>query len=462
MFTRRRLFTTLLICAVPLWLHAAEPAKPLPRLHVDPAHRYLIKEDGSPFFYLGDTAWELFHRLTQDEATTYLEDRARKGFTVIQAAALAEYGGLTEPNRQGHLPLTDNDPTRPQEDYFKDVDWVIDKAASLGLYTALLPTWGDKVNKKWGQGPEIFTPENARIYGEWLGRRYRGRPVIWVIGGDRPVENEHHLQIFRSLAEGLRRGDGGEHLITYHPNGGHSSSEYVQNESWLSFNMLQSGHGQKNTPNYAMIAHDLALEPPRPAMDGEPNYEDHPVRHKKEEGWFDQWDVRKLCYWGLFAGACGHTYGAHPIWQFWDGQHPPAADPRHTWMEDLQLPGSAQVGYARRLLESRPYLSRVPDQTLLMGSDGEGPNHRQATRDAEGTYAMVYSGSGRPFTVNLSKLTGAVLRAWWFDPRTGEAHPAGEGKNEGPREFRPPSEGENCDWVLVLDDAAKNYPPPGK
>ena len=52
--------------------------------------RYLMK-DGQPFFWLGDTAWELFHRLTREEADQYLKRRAEQEFTVIQAVALAEF-----------------------------------------------------------------------------------------------------------------------------------------------------------------------------------------------------------------------------------------------------------------------------------------------------------------------------------------------------------------------------------
>ncbi len=452
-------FACLLAWAAPIL--AEDLPKASTRLHISADHRSIVKADGAPFFYLGDTAWELFHRLDREEASVYLEDRAKKGFTVIQAVAVPEFGGLAEPNRFGHVPFANNDPAKPSEEYFQDAAWVMDKAASLGLTVGVLPTWGDKVNKKWGEGPEIFTPENARIYGEWLGRKWKDKSLIWILGGDRPIENERHLQIYRALAEGLRAGDGGAHLMTYHPMGGHSSSDYVGKETWLDFNMLQSGHGRKDTPNYLMVAHDLSLTPARPVLDGEPNYEDHPVREKKEQGWFDEWDVRKLCYWSLFSGACGFTYGAHPIWQFWDGQNKKLTDPRHTWREALELPGAGQVGLARKLVESRPWLSRAPDQKLLMGSEGGETSHRQAMRDEEATYAMIYSAAGHPFTVNLPRLHAESLRAWWFDPRTGAATSAGEGKNEGPREFHPPSEGEGHDWVLVLDDADKNYPAPG-
>ncbi len=188
------------------------------RLKVSDNKRFLVYEDGAPFFYLGDTAWELFHRLNREEAAFYLETRAKQGFTVIQAVALAEHG-FDQPNAYGHLPLKNNDPAQPVEEYFQHVDWMVDKAASLGLRIGMLPTWGDKWNKKWGAGPELFTPQNAAVFGEWLGRRYRDKPIIWILGGDRPIENETHRAIIRAMAQGLKKGDGGRHLMSFHPQG---------------------------------------------------------------------------------------------------------------------------------------------------------------------------------------------------------------------------------------------------
>jgi hypothetical protein len=442
---------------------AMHAAGVLPRLKVSGDHRFLVTEQGEPFFYLGDTAWELFHRLNREDADRYLEDRAGKGFTVIQAVALAEFGGLTEPNPYGQLPLVDGDPARPREQYFQHVDYVISKAEALGLYTGLLPTWGDKVNKKWGQGPEIFTPENARVFGEWIGRRYKDKPVIWILGGDRPIENERHRLVWRAMAEGIRAAVADAQLITYHPVGGRSSSEYVHKEPWLDFNMMQSGHGARNARNYAMIAKDLALTPPKPTLDGEPAYEDHPVRgDKTRTQWFDAWDVRKLCYWGVLAGACGHTYGTHSIWSMWDGKSKKVADQRTPWPEALALPGSTQVGIARRLIESRPYLTRVPDQSLITSQNPDGAGHVQAARDAKGACAIIYSASGMPFAVDLGKLAGRTLKVWWFDPRTGDATLAADVANDGKaREFSPPTSGDGNDWLLVLDDAAQEWPAPG-
>ncbi|MFO1499583.1 MAG: DUF4038 domain-containing protein [Verrucomicrobiota bacterium] len=91
------------------WAAAAPPV-----LKVSDNHRFLVRQDGQPFFYLGDTAWELFHRLNREEATKYLETRAQQGFTVIQAVAIAELDGHSDPNAYGHQPLTRVDQTRPE------------------------------------------------------------------------------------------------------------------------------------------------------------------------------------------------------------------------------------------------------------------------------------------------------------------------------------------------------------
>ncbi|MGH7226082.1 MAG: DUF4038 domain-containing protein, partial [Gemmataceae bacterium] len=70
----------------------------LPKLKVSENRRFLITEKGEPFFWLGDTAWELFHRLNREQADRYLRKRSAHGFTVIQAVALAELDGHTDPN----------------------------------------------------------------------------------------------------------------------------------------------------------------------------------------------------------------------------------------------------------------------------------------------------------------------------------------------------------------------------
>jgi len=446
----------------------------LPKLRVSENHRFLVREDGKPFFWLGDTAWELFHRLNREEAVQYLDNRARLGFTVVQAVALAELDGLNAPNPYGHRPLMDNDPTRPdvkdgpENDYWDHVDFIVREANKRGIYIGLLPTWGDKWNKKWGTGPEIFTPANAMGYGEWLGRRYRDAGIVWVLGGDRPVENDTHKEIIRAMARGLRAGDGGNHLVTLHPTGGQSSAQYFHNEDWLDFNMRQNGHVAEYTGRYDQTRADYDRTPAKPVLDGEPIYEDHPVSFDaKKLGHSIAADVRRPLYWDLFNGAFGHTYGHHSVWQMWSPPRSPVNNPLMPWSAAINQPGAAQMQFGRRLIESRPFLTRIPDQSIIMPDSvptsvpGAGRYAFVATRDSDGTYAMVYAPVGRSFKVRMTTIKGQRVKAWWYNPRTGEATAIGEFQNSGDREFTPPNNGEMLDWVLVLDDASKQYPPPG-
>lgn len=440
-------------------------------LRVSENNRYLVEADGAPFFWLGDTAWELFHRLDREEADYYLQNRADLGFTVIQAVVLAEEDGLNDPNPYGEVPLFDQDPQRPNEAYFEHVDYIIARAAELGLYVAVLPTWGDKWNLKWGQGPEIFTPENALAFGEYLGNRYKDYPnIIWVVGGDRPIEEPAHREIVISMADGLRMGDERTHLITFHPMGGQGSAEYFHDEEWLDFNMRQTGHTRAFTGRYEVVRTDYNREPIKPVIDAEPIYEDHPIDFRREErGHSTAADVRRPLYWNLFGGAFGHTYGHHSVWQMWEAGRRLVNHPLMPWNEALYQPGAAQMQYGRKLMESRPFMSRIPDDTILIphpvassAVPGAGEYRYTATRDSEGTYAMIYVPVGRDFEVRMDAINGPEVIAWWYNPRTGEVEQIGTFSNNGTQTFSPPLPGENLDWVLVLDDASVNYPPPGQ
>jgi hypothetical protein len=414
--------------------------------------RYLIHADGRPFFYLGDTAWALFQRLNRQEAARYLHDRADKGFTVIQATAVSEFDGLTVPNPDGEVPFTDADPARPNDAYFRHVDAVIDQAAALGLRMGLLPTWGDKVGPAlWGSEPEVFTPENARLYGRFLGERYRDRPVIWILGGDRNPTEPRHLETWRAMANGITEGDGGHHLKTFHPQGRSSSATFAHDEPWLDFNMIQSGHHERDADNGGMIAADYAREPAKPVLDGEPCYEDHPVNWKPELGHFEAWDVRKAAYRALFSGACGHTYGANAIFQFWKGDAPdPKFKAQRTWEEALSLPGAGQLRHARALMESRPFAGRAPDPSLIVSEAGEGADRAYALRG--NGHAFVYMPSGRTIVVDPASFGAEEVVAMWYDPRTGVQSAAGRLRPGEARSLTPPSTGTEQDWVLILDE----------
>jgi len=434
------------------------------RLKVSDNKHFLVHEDGSPFFWLGDTGWELLHRLDRENAEKYLKKRAEQGFSVIQAVALAEENGLKDPNPYGEIPFVDLDPTKPNEKYFQHLDYVIDLAAKYGIFIALLPTWGDKVEKQWGQGPVIFNSENARVYGEWLGKRYKDKKnVIWVNGGDRePMPG--HILLWRRLAEGIIAGVGNKEnaLITFHPPGGRASSEWMHNEEWLDFNMLQTGHC-RDVDVYARIAKDYNLVPTKPTMDGEPIYEDHPVCfNAKENGISTDTDLRKSAYWGVFAGGHGHTYGCHDVWQMFSPDKNPVNNPRRPWYDALDMIGANQMKHLKNLMLSRPYLTRIPDQSIIVGENKSGAEYVVATRDQSGSYVMVYIPVGMVVKIDLSKLSGNTIKVSWYNTKDGSVVKGPDITKKSMQEFTTPTLGKGNDWVLVLDGDSKKFNEPGK
>jgi len=423
-------------------------------------HRYLLK-NGKPFYWLGDTGWELFHRLNKDEVNEYFKKRAEQGFTIIQAVVLAELNGLDSANANGDRPLINDDPAKPNEAYFKFVDEVVDMANDYHLNIAMLPTWGDKIFKdRWGAGPEIFNTTNAKIYGEWIGNRYKNKTnIIWVLGGDRLPRNANDVAIWNAMGEGIMKATNNKAVITFHPQPCDSgSATWFHHEDWLAFNMFQNGHCRDmNVYDKIQLAYNM--QPTKPVIDGESLYEDHPVCFNVYDlGTSSAYDVRKYAYLDLFSGAFGHTYGCHDIWQMNSPKHEPVNCPHITWQEALKLPGARQMSYVRKLMESHPQSDRVPDQSILVENNNAASERIQATRGND--YAFIYTAAGKPFSVNLSKIKAEKLRAYWFDPRSGKAKEETTIANTGTHKFVPPSGGYGNDWVLVLDDAAKNYPIP--
>lgn len=457
----------------PAGLYAAAP-----KLKVSENHRYLQYENGKPFFYLGDTAWELFHRLNREEAAQYLTNRSQKGFTVIQAVILAQLGGLTVANPYGDLPLLAGDPAQPNEAYFRHVDFIVNKAEELGLFVGMLPTWGSH----WALGKAAFTPANARQFGKFLGNRYKDKPIIWILGGDRSITNDAERAIIDAMAAGLGEGDGGAHLKTFHPVGPGFSSLKLHEAAWLDFNMYQSSHAARDHDNGLYAEHDYALKPAKPTLDGEPRYEGIPVgfynRGASTIERFDDYDARQAAYWSLLAGACGHTYGNNSIWQMYK----PAATggvgdvnrgrdlfggpgsiigANIPWHEALDHPGAFQMRYVRRLFEALPFMKLVPEQKIILNGNSTGGAKIRAARASDGSFAIIYSPRGEIFTLDKSIIKAEQQRQYWYDPRYGTSYIIKDQDSFGIQTFTPPTNGRGNDWLLVLTDAAAGFPVPG-
>ena len=434
----------------------------LPVLKVSDNHRFLVQENGDPFFWLGDTGWLLFADLTREEAGKYLNHRAENGFNVVQVMIIHD---LAEQNIYGDSALVQKDVSRPlltpgndptdadAYDYWDHVDYIIDLAAAKGIYMALVPVWGSNV-KKGG-----VNREQAAVFSKWLAERYQNRSnIIWLNGGD--IRGSDSTAVWETMGANFRQLNP-NHLITYHPFGRSQSSTWFHDAPWLDFNMVQSGHRRYDQDdsalgygqdNWKYIRDDYNKTPVKPTIDGEPSYENIPQGlHDFDQPRWTADDIRRYGYWSVFAGGFGFTYGHNAVMQL---HHPKSKEPnfgvKEYWYDVLDAPAALQMKYLKQLILSKPFLDRVPDQTLIAGAQGEKYDFVIGTRGA--AYAFIYTYTGRNFSVQMGKISGEQVKASWFNPRDGKYTELAAYPNTGIQDFDPPgAPADGNDWVLVLD-----------
>lgn len=435
-------------------LAVQQPATELPLLRVSHDGHYLVTEKGEPFFWLGDTGWLLLSRLTTPQAEQYFNNRHAKGFNVIQVMVLH---GLGDVDVYGDSALLHRELSAPTgKGYWGHLDSIADLAAARGIYLALVPVWGGVVKAA------KATPAQAKTYAGFLADRYKGKPnIIWMNGGD--IKGTDYEAVWNAIGTTLRQRDP-HHLITFHPRGRASSSFWFEEQPWLDFNSVQSGHRSYaqdtsagdphyGEDNWRYIRADYDKQRVRPVLDAEPSYEQipHGLHDTSQPRWTAD-DVRRYAYWSVFAGACGFTYGDNSVMQFLRPTDKGSAyGARTPWFRAIDDPGAGQMQYLKKLMLSRGgYFARVPDTTMVT-DQGTRYDHVIATRGKD--YAFIYTYTGRTFSVDPASIGSRRLLASWFNPRDGSARTIGVFSGRELLSFDPPGNpAPGNDWVLILDD----------
>ena len=427
-------------------------AEPQQWLRASTNGHHLVLGDGVPFVIQADSAWWLGERSTREDVVRYLDVRRGQGFNTVMFIATFDFGKGRNPYGEK---IWNGDASQPNPAFFEHIDFIVNEAEARGMHVAIAPAWVKHVTPPRGEGLNV---QNAYGFGQWVGQRYRGHPVIWIMGGD---DENWHVPIVNEVARGLTHGVTGSDtghdgvVITYHPAWAESSANRFHDEDWLDFNMTQSGHcGRTLTAGHQLTTEDFARRPPKPTMDGESLYEGHPLCMDPAQPYSTAQQVRNGLYNGVFGGGTGIAYGHHSVWQMYRPGRKGVNGPRQPWYEALTDEAATQAVHLRALLSSRPILTRTPQ-----GSNGTAAAGTRTTGAEDGTYMMVYSAAGNPVTVDLDRLSGRTARLWWYDPRTGAATDAGPVPSTGALTVAPP---DAQDWVLVADDADSEFPPPGE
>lgn len=431
-----------------------------PPLAVSEDGRFL-EAGGEPFFWLGDTGWLMLGRLDRRETRHYLRTRREQGFNVIQAMVLHQ---PQMASARGVAALIDGDPARPnvtpgddpevvgEYDYWDHLDWVLSVAEELGIYLALVPSWGSLADDG------VLNEENAEDYARFLGERYRDRPnVIWINGGD--TLGASSTKTWSVLGRTLKEYDPGR-LMTFHPVGRTDSSWWFHDAPWLDFNMFQSGHKTyaqdpdgRGEDNWSYAEEDWARDPARPVIDAEPSYENIPHGLHSKDPDTPRWeaaDVRRYAWWAVLSGAFGHTYGENSVMQMYvPGRYEPAYMAELPWDEALQSPGANQMRHLKAFMLSHSFDGRRPDADMIV-DNGKRYGRIPVLRGPD--YAIAYTYTGRTFSVRLGEICGERLSASWYSPRDGTTTFIGTLQNTGEARFDPPGDVvPGNDWVLLLE-----------
>jgi hypothetical protein len=418
------------------------------KLRVSKSGTYLEHADGTPFFFLADTCWTGPALSSAEDWDFYLKDRKAKGFTAVQFNAVSPW--RTAPtDAQGRVAYTIADgKLTPNEGYFKRLDARLQAINDAGLLAVPVLIWA---HKKGDAGTEL-TDEQIITLVKFELARYKDRHCLFILAGDNsynPQQAERWKRIGRAVfadVPGL--------LVTTHPTGMNWPWKGWEDEKWLTVLGYQSGHGDDaNTLKW------IHSGPPaeygrrktftRPVINLEPPYEDHNGYQSRKPHPADS--TRRAVYWSLLnAPVCGVTYGGHGVWSWHTkpGEQPTdhaGTGVAKTWKEALNLPGAAQMGHVRKLIESLPWTKLRPAPEYVgqvTGKDDPSKFVSCAICDVKGEGLFVYyfpAGAKADIALHVRGIQGSVR---WFNPRDGkwvERSPRGL--------FTPP---DDEDWVLVV------------
>ncbi|MCR4676150.1 MAG: glycoside hydrolase family 140 protein [Sphaerochaetaceae bacterium] len=418
--------------------------------------RYLY-EDGKPFFWLGDTAWLMLEKLSEDEIRHYFRSRSLLGYNVVQIVLL--YSLPDKSGIQNGMPVYDRNTQAPE--YFDFAEKVVSLAESYGMYTALLPAWGSYVT----QG--FLNESNVSEYAEFLGKRFsKHKNIIWIMGGD--VRGDEKFNVFDAFGKALKAQDP-DHLMSFHPFGRTLSARWFNSCSWLDFNMFQSGHRRYDQKmlqvwddetaiwygedNWKYVDENNSFTPVKPCLDAEPSYEGIiQGLHDFSQPYWEEKDVRRYAYWSVFRGACGFTYGHNSIIQFYDPEKGSGAyGVRESWKTALHAPGSTQLQFLKSLMESVDFTEgRVCDDYLLTP---QKERHYHISLFGGENFLFAYTFTGEAFKLSLKAYSGKKMEAFWMNPQSGVLTYEGTYEKKEEALFCPVKRYEDSnDWVLVLKE----------
>ena len=366
--------------------------------------KYLTYEDGTPFFYLGDTHWQLAQE-TPEMIEAICDKRVEQGFTVYQSQPMdssfntevtenlteACFDDLHALDEQFRI-ITDHGLTHAHSQFFWPLTGMTRLIENHGGWTE--PKINGMLGLKKVTMPDLC--DEAKAYLEKLSRywvaRYSAYPVIWTLGQEidnDPYQGENSKwnavnNPYKYVAEFLNKYDPYDHPVTAHQESTGNTVAYGNGLGTGELNMIWYPGAQpsafrdvKAHTMYAPQWHPsfLKRDDYMSARDYWYNGQGKPAVNY--EGlycylWTKNYGARAQAWASCLTGLYGCAWGGQPTWAYLNGYDRdvqsddgvdiirPEEKQAATWQDALEYPSSYQVGYMRSFLERIEWYNLIP------------------------------------------------------------------------------------------------------
>ncbi len=428
--------------------------------------RYFTYDDGTPFFWLGDTHWGFIAGEKWDESNyektdsmfKYMADkRAAQDFTIYQTNLRSE-SWMRMPGRKSATHFWDDDHIGILPDvsfYQEEVDKRMQYLADLGFVNALGFAWGSSV---------VGRLDLQKNLARYIVARYGALPMVWTLAGESAgyfaSQRQECIDGWREVALLVQELDGYGQLQTTHYTNERPYCDYYVDEDWFDFTLNQAGHGDLPISTTYIEEH-RKNHPDKPFVEAESLYEYCSTLEPNGSRLCTAGMMRRIAYLTMQLGGAGYTYGAQGIWDHvWDKPKEPNPFNRFnqfgiTWYEAIEAPGAEQLRYMRRMYEEQKWYEMAPANELKPQGDsfsdplfaGVMDPQVMATPDRSRVLSYYPESVFRP--IAMCGLTAGTYEVQWFDPRSGEYISVGEiaPENGNWAGLGRPGAG---DWMLVL------------
>ncbi len=423
---------------------------------------HFARQDGTPFWFVGDTAWALFSTVAEEKLSRttvehYIDTRSAQGFNVVHSMLLSEAGQ----GNDGGAGFTDLEAERINPGYWQEVDRRLAYLNGKGITGGLVLAWADK-GRNPGNWRDFPSQEARERYARYVAARYSGYDVYFIVAGEWNLELERSglsrdalKAQYVAIGEALADADPHDRLIGIHP-GGDGGVEEFHDAEWMSFGDYQQTYRNLHKSILQARDHD------QPVVNSEYAYY---LRDQNGDGLVDKqnsadlesirhatWDIAMAG--GYFITGFGTTY-------FGGNREPGPFDVDAGKNDDWER----QVGHVGTLFGELEWWKLEPHDERVRAGQARGKDRNVTLRLGEksnrvqappaATY-WALAEPGRQYVLYVRGIEEEValttergvekLEFRQFDPREGRFDKLGKREAGDEFRYRPP---DARDWVVV-------------